>query len=75
MELEMGNVFQSKDGIVEIRPGVRIKVTTPKGSLNAVVEGIYGVNAPFEIEIIENPSDPIESPLKAGDYILLRVDE
>lgn len=70
----MGVTYQSPDGTIEIRPGLKLKVMTSSGALNAVVEGVYGISVPFEIEIIENPVDPVETPLKAGDYLLVRVE-
>ena len=69
----MGAFYQSKDGSIEIRPGVKRKVMTSAGPLNAVVEGVYGISVPFEIEVVENPGDPVETPHKAGDYLLVRV--
>ena len=69
----MGVVYKSKDGVTELRPGARLKVVTPTGAVNAIVESVYEISVPFEIQIVENPTDPVESPLKAGDYLLVRV--
>ena len=69
----MGVHYRSKDGSIEIRPGARLKVTTSTGTVNATVESVYGVAVPFEIAVVENPDDPVETPLKPGDYLLVRV--
>lgn len=71
----MGAFFQSKDGKIDVRQGASIKVKTSTGEVSAVVESIYGLTVPFEIQIIEEPEDPVETTLQAGDYILVRITE